>query len=173
MVLVAVSASILALVSLVLRHGNFGRISLKLTMIFLGPAIVCCAFLYTTPLSPIFLKGFEQWVRNEADIESIQKWLASERAKHAGQSYTAADGLPEKLPDCLMKLHPFYIKFSDSDSQDRLSIEIVWRFVMDECGLIVGSPEMETPEKGCLKIRNDYYEFRRPVKPGAYVFIRG
>lgn len=173
MALVAVSASVLALMNLVVRHSNFGRILLKLAMILLGPIIVCCAFLYTTPLSPVFLKGFEQWIHQKADIEAIQTWLASEGAKYAGQSYSAEEGFPDELPDCLVKLHPFYIKFSDSDSQNVLSVEIVWHFVMDECVLIAGPPEMETPEKGCLKIRKDYYEFRRPVKPGAYVFIRG
>ncbi|MBN2182736.1 MAG: hypothetical protein JW715_12560 [Sedimentisphaerales bacterium] len=171
--LVAASASIVALISLSLRHGNFVRILLKLTMIVLGPAIVCCAFLYTTPLSPVFLEGLEQWVLQETDIDAIQTWLASEGAEHAGQSYYADNGFPEELPECLVKLHPVYIKFSNSDSQDRPSIEIVWPFAMEECGLIVGSPSMETPKKGCLKIRKDYYEYRRPVKPGAYVFTRG
>ena len=173
MAFVAVFASILALVSLVLRHSSLGQILLKLVMILLGPVIACCAFLCTTPASPIFLKGFEQWVRNEADIEAIQTWLVREGAKYAGQSYTADDDLPDDSPECLVKLHPFHIKFSDSDSQNGLNVEIVWHFVMAECGLIVGSPEMETPKKGCLKIRKDYYEFRRPVKSGAYVFIRG
>lgn len=123
------------------------------------------------PGSALFLKGFEQWVHQNADIDAIQTWLEIEGAKHAGQSYEG--NLPEELPECLVKLHPFYIKFSDSDSQDGLSVEIVWHFVMDECGLIVGSPAMETPEKGCIKIRKNYYGFRRPVKPGVYIYIRG
>jgi hypothetical protein len=48
---------------------------------------------------------------------------------------------------------------------------------MDEYGLIVGPPTMETPKEGCIKLHEAYYEFRRPVrrpvKSGAYVFIRG
>ena len=173
MALVAVSASILALVSLVLRHGSPGRILLKLVMILLGPVIVCCALFYTTPLSPIFLKGLEQWVKNEADIEAIQTWLSSEGAKHAGQRYSAEEGFPEELPVYLVELHPRYMVFSDSNSQDGSTVEIGWFLVMDDYGLIVGPPEMETPKKGRIKLRKDYYEFRRPVKPGAYVFIRG
>jgi len=172
MVLIAVFASILALVSLLLRHGSLGRILLKLVLILLGPVIVCCAFVYITPLSPVFLEGFEQWVLQETDIDAIQTWLASEGANHAGQSYSTEDGFPEELPECLVKLHPRYMVFGDSDSQDGPNVEIVWFFVMDDYGLIVGSPAMETPEEECIKL-DAYYEFRRPVKPGAYVFIRG
>lgn len=173
MAFIAVFASILALFSLLLRHGSLGQILLKLALILLGPVIVCCAFVYITPLSPVFLEGFEQWVLQETDIDAIQTWLASEGANHAEQSYSAEDGFPEELPECLVKLHPRYMVFGDSDSQDGPNVEIVWFFVMDECGLIVGPPSMETPEKGRIKLRKDYYEFRRPVKPGAYVFIRG
>lgn len=49
----AVFASILALVSLVLRHGGLGRILLKLVMILLGPVIVCCAF-FCSNQAPLF-----------------------------------------------------------------------------------------------------------------------
>jgi len=170
---IAAGASLLALISLLLRHRNIGQILSKLGLMLLGPAIVCFAFFYSTPLSPIFLEGFEQWVLQKTDIDAIQRWLASEGAKHAGQCYSAQDGLPEELPACLVELKPQLISFSYSLSQNEPKVEIVWPFAMDEYGLIIGSPSMETPEVGCLKIKKDYYEFRRPVKPGAYIFIRG
>ncbi|UCC98226.1 MAG: hypothetical protein JSW66_20565 [Phycisphaerales bacterium] len=172
---IATSASILALVSLVLRHGNVGQVLLKLALILLGPVIVCCAFLYTVPLSPIFLKGFEQWVLQETDIDAIQTWLASEGAKHAGQLYSlhSKEGLPAELPECLLELNPAFISFRDSDSHNGQRVEMGWFHFMDEHGLIVGSPAMETPEEGHVKLDSSNYEFRRPVKRGAYVFIRG
>ena len=173
MALIAVSASILALISLVLQHRNIGQILLKLALILLGPIIVCCAFVYAGPGAAVFLEGFEQWVLQEADIDAIQTWLASERAKHTGQHYSAKDGFPEELPECLVELNPMFISFSDSSSKNGSSVEIIWLLFMDDYGLIVGPPAMETPEKGHIKLRKAYYEFRRPVKAGAYVFFRG
>jgi len=170
---IAVCTSILALISLVLRHSNIGQIFLKLALLLLGPVIVCCAFLYTIPLSPVFLKGFEQWVLQETNIDAIQTWLANEGAKYAGQHYSSKEGFPEELPECLVDLNPALISFGKSVSQNGPSVEIIWRLFMDDYGLIIGSPEMETPEKGRIKLGRSAYEFRRPVKQGAYVFIRG
>jgi len=170
---IALIASILALISLVLRHRNVGQILLKLALIFLGPIICYCAFEYTVPLAPVFMEGFEQWVLQKADIEVVQQWLASEGAKHAGKRYYAEDGFPKELPDCLIELNPIFISFSDSVSQNGPSVEIIWFLFTDEYGLIVGPAAMETPEEGYVKLRKDYYEFRRPVKRGAYVFSRG
>lgn len=171
--LIAVSASILALISLMLRHRNVGQILLKLALILLGPIICCCAFLYKGPLSPVFLEGFEQWVLQEADIEAIQQWLACEGENRAGQRYYGEEGFPEELPECLVELNPMFISFSDSISKNGPSVEIIWLLFMDDYGLIVGPPAMETPEEGHIKLDKAYYEFRRPVKAGAYVFIRG
>lgn len=169
----AVIASILALISLVLRHRNVRQILLKVALILLGPIICYCAFEYTVPLAPVFLEGFEQWVLQEADIEVIQQWLASEGAKHAGQRYNAKEGFAKELPECIVELNPRFISFSDSISKNGPSVEIIWPLFMDDYGLIVGPPTMETPEEGHIELRKAYYEFRRPVKPGAYVFSRG
>ena len=173
---IAICTSILALIrliSLILRHSNIRQILFMLALLILAPVIVCCAFLYTTPFSHVFLKGFEQWVLQETDIDFIQTWLASEGAKYAGQSYSSKEGFPEELPECLVNLNPRFISFRNSVSQNGPSVEIIWFFFMDDYGLIIGSPEMETPEKGRIKLNRAYYEFRRPVKRGAYVFIRG
>jgi hypothetical protein len=146
---------------------------LNLALIFLGPVICYCAFEYTAPLAPVFLEGFEQWVLQEADIETIQQWLTSEGAEHAGQHYNAEEALSKGLPECLVEINPKIISFSDSASKNGPSVELIWFLFMDEYGLIVGPATMETPEEGYIELRKDYYEFRRPVKPGAYVFIRG
>lgn len=50
-------SSIVALISLILRHKNIGQIILKLALIFLGPAIVCSAFFITPPSALVFLNG--------------------------------------------------------------------------------------------------------------------
>jgi hypothetical protein len=170
---IAACASILAVISLVLNHSNVGQILIKLVLILLSPVIVFCAFEYISPLSPVFLEGLEQWVLHEADIDTIQTWLASEGAKYEGQHYSDEDGFPKGLPDCLVDLKPKLISFSNTDSQNGTKVEITWFLFMDNYGLIIGPPEMETPKKGRIELHRDYYEFRRPVKPGAYVFIRG
>ena len=174
MALIAICTSILALISLVLRHSNIGQILFRLVLLILGPVIAFCAFEYVSPLSPVFLEGLEQWVLQETDIDAIQMWLASEGAKHAGQHYNADDGFPEGLPDCLVNLKPKFISIiSNSISSNRPRVEITWFLFMDEYGLIIGPPEMETPKKGRIILHQEYYEFRRPIKKGAYIFIRG
>lgn len=174
MIPIATCSLILAVFNLVHRHSNLSQILSKLVLLILVPVIVICTFLYTIPLSPIFLKGFEQWILKEADIDAIQIWLASEGAKHAGKQYNARDGLSEKLPECLVNLKPKIISFKNYASRNGPSVEITWFFFMDDYGLIIGSPEMETPKKGRIKLTDrSAYEFRRPVKKGAYVFIRG
>jgi len=170
---IAGGASFVALISLVLGHRNLRQISLKLGMILLGPIICFCAFEYEVPLAPVFLEGFEQWVLQEADIDGIQTWLASEGAKHAGKHYSAQEDFGGELPECLVELKPMLVSFSDSVSPDGPRVEIIWLLFMDEYGLIVGPPTMDTPEKGRIKLKKAFHEFRRPVKPGAYVFTRG
>ena len=173
MAIIALCTSIFALISLLKRHSNVGQVLLKLALIPLGPVIVCCAFFLSGPGAAVFLKGFEQWVLQNADIDTIQTWLASEGQKQSGQFYSSEDGFPEELPECLVELNPIFISFSDSISKNGPTVEITWVLFMDDYGLIVGPPEIETPEEGHIKLKKTYYEFRRPVKSGAYVFIRG
>ena len=172
-ILIAICASFLALISLIRQHSNVRQILMKLALLLLGPTIVFGFFIFFSPPSAIFLKGFEQWVLQETDINAIQTWLANEGAKHAGKQYNVRDGLSAKLPTCLVVLNPKIISFKNSASRNGPSVEITWYFFMDDYGLIIGPPEMETPKKGRIKIHESLYEFRRPVKPGAYVFIRG
>jgi hypothetical protein len=172
----ALCTSILALIRLisrVLKRSNIRQVLFMLALLLLGPVIVCCTFLYTTPFTHVFLKGFEQWILQETDIDAIQMWFESEGAKHTGQVYSSKEGFPEDLPECLVNLNPKHISFKNSASRNGPSVVITWLLFMDDYGLIVGSPEMETPKKGRIKIHRSLYEFRRPVKRGAYVFIRG
>jgi hypothetical protein len=165
--------ALIRLISLVLIHSNIRQILFMLALLLLGPVIVCSAFFYITPLSPVFLKGFEQWVLHETDIDAIQTWLANEGAKYEGQVYSSKEDFPEDLPKFLVDLNPKYISFKNSASRNGPSITINWILFMDDYGLIIGPPDMETPQKGRIKLDRSTYEFRRPVKQGAYVFIRG
>jgi hypothetical protein len=167
------SASIIALISLVRKHTNISQIVFKLALILLGPVIVGCAFFFSEPGAVVFLKGFEQWVLQNADVDAIQTWLLSEGQKHSGQSYSSEKGFPEELPECLVELNPRFISFHYSYSSNELRVEITWFFVMDDYGLIIGSTAMEIPNKGRIKVSRSTVEFRRPVRPGAYVFFRG
>jgi len=176
---ISIFTSILALIrliGLVLSHSNIRQILFMLALLILAPVIAYGAFLYMTPpLSPssAFLKGFENWVLREADIDEINTWLKNEGAKQAGKHYYAEDGFPKVLPECLVNLNPKSISISNPVSSKGPSVEITWSFLRDYYGLNVGPPEFETPKKGRIKLNQDHYEFRRPVKKGAYVFIRG
>ena len=171
--LVAVGAFIVTLINLVFWHRTVGQILFKLALLLIIPVICFCAFEYEVPLVSVFLKGFEQWVLQEADVDAIQAWLVNEGAKHAGKSYHVGDGFPEEFPDSLVNLNPHVISFAESDSQYGPSVEITWFVRGGNYGLIVGFPAKETPEVGHIKLDTGDYEYRRPVKPGAYVFSRG
>jgi hypothetical protein len=126
---IAGGASFVALISLVLRHRNVGQILLKLALILLGPVIVCCTFILSGPGAAVFLKGFEQWILQEADIDAIQTWLVSEGTKHAGKQYSPEEGFHEKLPECLVELNPRRISFVDSVYKNGPSVEIIWHLL--------------------------------------------
>ena len=134
--------------------------------IFFGSSMI------TTPLAAAFINGFEKWVLKEVDIKAIQQWLATEGQKYKGQLYGYGE-FPNDFPACLTESKPNYIYFGISELDGTLYIEFNWGGGMSSWGVRVGSPSMKMPEEGEVKIRESYYEDRRPIAPGVYIFDGG
>ena len=123
------------------------------------------------PLAATFLRGFEQWVLREVDTDAIQQWLAGEGRNYAGRQYNG--DFPEELPDFLVRFKPKLVRFSNPASEGGLHIEFGCGGGLSYWGLIVGLPDMPTPKEGDIDLSESETEFRRPIKPGVYIFDRG
>jgi hypothetical protein len=139
-----------------------------------APAIILIgSWFLTGPLSPVFLRGFEKWVQKEVDVKAIQEWLKTEGNKYQGKYYFSDDYFPKEFPICLTASKPQIISFDISEIDGSLYIELVYGGGMDHWGVRIGPPSMKMPKEGMIKIRESYYEFRRPIAPGAYIFEGG
>ncbi len=144
--------------------------ALNLLIALLPPISLVASLMLCTPTMPIFMKGFEQWTAKNVDIDTIQQWLASEGAAHAGQRYSR-DSL-ETLPPCLVKPKPRYITFSDPQQGDDLTVELGWGTRNTRRGVIVGPPSMRMPGTNVTERHSNSWEYRRTVRPGVCVVSR-
>jgi len=124
------------------------------------------------PGAVFFLQGSEKWVRQNVDVDAIQAWLLSGEAdKHLGQRYKLGR-LPNDLPDFVTDFDPEFIIFHGQESEKGKCIEFTWGGLSD-WGFVVGPPTMKTRQKGVIKHSKSLYEYRRPIKPGVFVFDAG
>lgn len=120
-----------------------------------------------------FLSGYEIWVNENVDIPAIQEWLAALPADYSGQSFFEAADFPEALPQAITQLDPYHMNFSAFQDGQR-SVMFEWGCALGHFGIVIGLPEMETPEDEELIKHTDYdFEYRRPIQSGVYIFNRG
>jgi len=162
-----------AIIQLFLPPHTLNRIFSRAAFLIAPPVILVAGFLISTPLATPFLRGFEKWVLREVDTDAIQRWLATEGRDYAGKQYESREGFPKELPDFLVRFRPRYITFRNSTSEGGLCVEFEWGGGFAHWGLTVGLPDMSTPEEGSIDLGGSETEFRRPIKPGVYVFERG
>jgi len=164
--------SIRFLIRVFLPPRTIKHILIKIACVVVPFAIFFGSFMITTPLAPVFLKGFEKWVLKEVDIKAIQQWLITEGNQYKGKYYFD-DDFPKNFPACLTISKPKRILFDNSEIDGSLYIELVYGGGMDSWGLRIGPPSMKTPQEGMVKITKYYYEYRRPISPCAYIFDGG
>jgi hypothetical protein len=151
-----------------------GHRLLRLAFLLFPPVVFSGSFVATTPLAEAFLKGFERWVAREADLDALQDWLTTGGRRFASESLFLHRENSEALPACLTSLRPWHVSFRAGGTEDEITVELCWPAgFSDEYGLVIGPPTMGTPKTGMIKVRQNCHEFRRPVRPGAYIFTRG
>lgn len=163
----------MAVIRLLVRRHRLGHIFLRLAF-----PVICLAALLIPIKAPVltvapYLQGLEQRMLKKVNINAVQQWLASEGLQYAGREYRGS--FPRELPACLTEFHPDAMLFSDATPEPGVTIEFRWYAPHGEnFGLVVGSPFMTGPQEGSIRLPDSsLYEWRRPIKPGAYVFARG
>ena len=125
------------------------------------------------PLAVHFLKKYEKWVKKNVEIDKIQEWLISGEAdKYMNERYI--DNFPDDLPEFMTSSNPRYIFFNDQESDREKSIEILYGgSALDHHGIVIGLPTSDTQQDGVIKESESYWEYRRSIKPGIYIYDGG
>lgn len=130
-------------------------------------------FFIFPPGAVYFLKGFEKWVHKNVDIDAVQTWILTEEAnKYLDQRYDKGN-FPDDFPEFIKNVEPLFIGFSGNDSEKGKCIEFWWGNTFSDWGIVIGSPEMKIQQSGVIKHSKSYYEFRRSIRPGIYIFEAG
>lgn len=153
------------------RKKRYAVTALISVLIFIGSWV----FFFTLhqPGTVHYLRGYEKWVTNNVDVNTIQTWILSPEAdkylKNKPNAYFN-DDFPEDLPDFITKYNPEYIAFYKDNSENGRCIKITWRNGISEYkGIVVGSPAKKTKQEELIKHSNSNFEYRRLIKPGVYV----
>lgn len=153
------------------RKKRYAVTALISVLIFIGSWV----FFFTLhqPGAVHYLRGYEKWVINNVDVNTIQTWMLSPEAdkylKNKSNVYFN-DDFPEDLPNFITKYSPKYIAFYKDNSENERCIKILWRSGISEYkGIVVGSPTVKTKQEELIKHSNTDFEYRRSIKPGVYV----
>jgi hypothetical protein len=148
------------------RNKTYVVTALMSLLIFIGSWV----FFFTLhqPGAVHYLRGYEKWVAKNIDIDSIQTWILSQEAdKYLGHTYDRAR-IPSELPDFIRNVYPEWIDIQKNETGR--CIKLTWPHGISEYkGIVIGSPAMKTKQEELVKHSNSNFEYRRSIKPGAYV----
>lgn len=152
------------------RSRKYILTALLTVLIFIGSWIL--PFTIGQPGVVHFLRGYEQWVKKNVQIDKIQEWLAFGGAdKYMNKSYS--DNFPDDFPEFIANFKYISIFFHNSDSENGKCIEFDCSIGLSYTGIVVGLPDMKVQTKGVIKKSESFYEYRRLIKPGVYIFDGG
>lgn len=120
-----------------------------------------------------FLNGYEKWVKKNVETDKIQEWLVSGEAdRYMNEIYTY--DFPDDLPDFMKNFNRQYIYFDGHESERGKSIVFEWgSALVGHWGIVISLPTNNTQQDGVIKESESYYEYRRSIKPGIYIFDGG
>jgi hypothetical protein len=120
------------------------------------------------------LKGFQEWVSQNIEVDAIQAWIQSEEAEKyfLGQN-SFSEKLPDDIPDFIKNIDSEYVFFHNEASDTGKSIELGWSQLGGCWGIVIGLPSKVYKTKGRFKKGISDVEYRRPIKPGIYIFDAG
>lgn len=120
-----------------------------------------------------FLKGYEKWVHQNVDCDTIQTWLLSEDADvHSEHRYYSGD-FPDELPNFIKDFGPKYVVFDEYKSEKGKFITFEWGGALGHWGIVVGPPTITTKQEGRIRRSKSIVEYRHPIKPGIYLYYAG
>lgn len=126
------------------------------------------------PGATVFLRGFDKWIRKNVETAAIQEWLATIDDRHFGKVYYADTGLPNEFPKFIINLNPQLISFGYSELDNTKIAKLSWGSgLLGEWGVIIGNSNMEMPKPDVEKISDSYWEYRKIIEPGVYIYDGG
>lgn len=148
---------------------SFSHLVIKLTLTAI-PLLTCVGIMFVSKrMPPSYLYGFRRWATANVDIEAIQQWLATDRAKYMG--LFSENNFPPEWPKGLTEFKPQSIAFGGTDANE-LTVSFFWGAIDETWGLVVGPPTMTMPKAGKIDRSELHWEYRLPAKAGAYVYDR-
>ena len=143
----------------------------------LSAIILVCSwilpFIFCAPGAVYFLKGFEKWAINNVDIDDVQAWIQSEESDiYIGKSYNSGEDLPDELPDFIKNVNSLNVAIYNEKPEKGKCIEFKWSGLSD-WGIVIGLPTMEAQQDVVIKHSRYYYEFRRSIKAGIFIYDAG
>ena len=125
----------------------------------------------------MYIKGFETYIRAEADITGLRRWLDTLgpedcvvyniTSAHDGSKSTSPKDLQEQeWPAVINELKPRYVRLSVDDEKNP-KVRLNWGSgFLGSWGLVVGQETMPTPESD-LSLHGEY---RKEICKGAYIW---
>lgn len=168
-----------AIISICVTFGLTKTISHELIISAIVLAVVIgsppVALFIAPPGAETFLRGYVRWIPEHVDIDGIQDWIAKapEFYWNESETYSSDKGKPEGFPQCLKDCEFQYVSFEQSDLDGSNIVRLEWGGPFSHYGVVVGSPQMKMPDKTEYEINRSYVEFRKAIKPGAYIYEGG
>lgn len=154
------------------REGKKRVITASLSVLIFAASWILSATV-SPPEAVFLLMGNEKWVRRNVDVDAIQTWLLSKEVDpHLEKCYDFANP-PDDLPHFVTDFGPKYIVFSGYRSEEERSVTFEWGGGLEHWGFVVGLPTMKAKQKGRIQHGGHVVEYRRPIKPGVYVYDGG
>ena len=148
------------------------KLLISIITVFFAILILIGNGVIAQPSAVYFLKGYEKWVKKNVEIDKIQEWLVSGEAdKYMPNSYL--DNFPDDLPDFMENFDRQHILFNEQKSGRGKSIEFIWGSAFGHWGIVIGMPTSDIQQDGVIKESESYYEYRRSIKPGIYIYDGG
>ena len=176
--------ALIAIILLVIAfcRGGFTR---KRTLLCMAPAVLMVGFCVGWFLPPVgavtFLQGFEKWVAENIGTAEIQSWMADADKDFWGDRpdnldskfYGLETELPDDLPPCFPSAKLQYLSFERSELDGSKIVRLEWGGALGHWGVVIGDSNIKMPGPGVEKVSDSYWEYRRILKPGVYIYDGG
>jgi hypothetical protein len=148
-------------------------------LVIIGLGIYCILpFTFIVPHGfSVYIKGFEKYIRAEADIAGIQDWLGTlepedcviyniTNAYDGTKRSSPKDLQMQEWPKAIVMLGPRFVRLS-VDVENHPRVRLSWGSgFLGTWGLVVGHETMSTPESDLSR----YGEYRKEIGKGVYIW---
>ena len=129
--------------------------ALRVGMLLLMAGLFVVPFLFSSPGGEPLSRGFQQWAKENADVEDIRAWTGTLQGVERDTNIK-----PSLWPPAVAKLKPGSVYYEDTDT-----VKLFWGGgFIGAFGIVVGPATTANPE-------TDRSQCILDLAPGAYVFF--